>query len=181
MHALEVPGWMHPQDLDAIRCLARSIPASGIVVEVGSWLGQSTCAWAEHTTATIYCIDLWEWMPESYTGANASKVDLTADPFPQFQANVSRYSHVVPLRRTSNGIPWEYGPIDLVFIDAMHQEPYVEQDIRFWEPFVKPGGIICGDDYSDYFPAVQKAAHNCALRLHKNLALPGHKFWYIIK
>ena len=179
MHAFNVPGWMHLKDLDVIKHIAGHIPPHGVIVEVGSWLGQSTCAWAEHTQATIYAIDLWQWMPKTYHGPNADKVDLTGDPFNQFTNNVERYTNVVPLRRHSSIEDWVLGPVDLVFIDAMHQDPYVSDDVAFWEKHLKQGGIICGDDYSPTFPAVMNAAKACAKRLHANLELPGHKFWLI--
>jgi predicted O-methyltransferase YrrM len=179
MHALQVPGWMHPKDLDVIKTLAACIPPSGIIVEVGSWLGQSTCAWAEHTQATIYAIDLWQWMPKTYQGHNADKVDLKGDPFRQFQQNVNRYANVVPLRRPSSGGEWTWGSPDLVFIDAMHQDPYVNDDVLFWERHLRKGGILCGDDYSPKFPAVMEAAKACAARFNAPLQLPGQKFWLV--
>ena len=181
MHAHSVPGWMHPKDLDVIKLIASQIPKNGVIVEVGSWLGQSTCAWAEHTSAKIYAIDLWKWMPKEYKGSNGDKVDLLASPYSQFISNISRYDNVTPLQRNSSGVSWEFGMVDLVFIDAMHQAPFVDQDIRFWEQWVKSGGIICGDDYADTFPAVQEGAQDCANRFEVDLDLPGHKFWCVKK
>jgi predicted O-methyltransferase YrrM len=179
MHALEVPGWMHPKDLEVIKTLAARVPPHGIIVEVGSWLGQSTCAWAEHTQATIYAIDLWQWMPNTYHGPNSEKVDLKGDPFEQFQLNTKRYCNVIPLRRASSGVDWLGGPADLVFIDAMHQDPYINDDVRFWEQHLRPNAVVCGDDYSPVFPAVVNAAKACAERLGAELQLPGHKFWLV--
>lgn len=44
---------------------------------------------------------------------------------------------------------------DLVFIDAGHDYASVYNDIKYWYPKVKKGGIICGDDW--HTPSVEKA------------------------
>ena len=61
----------------------------------------------------------------------------------------------------------------------MHQNPWVAEDIAYWETKVKPGGIICGDDYANMFPAVMQEAEACASRHGVALQLPGHKFWLV--
>jgi hypothetical protein len=38
---------------------------------------------------------------------------------------------------------------DVVYIDADHKYDPVLADIRAWYPKIKPGGILCGDDYID--------------------------------
>ena len=48
--------------------------------------------------------------------------------------------------------------IDIVFIDADHSYEGVKNDIIYWAPKVKSGGVICGHDYGlDRFPGVKKA------------------------
>jgi uncharacterized protein YgiM (DUF1202 family) len=177
--AREIPGWMHQKDLDVIAKLANQVPSDGLIVEVGSWMGQSTQAWASNTAAMVIAIDLWNWMPKTYDGPAAQLIDLNGDPFEQFKSFTSHLSNITPLRRNSSGGNWIYKPADIVFIDAMHQNPWVAQDIAFWETKIKPGGIICGDDYADMFPAVKEEAQKCADRHGVKLELPGHKFWLV--
>lgn len=176
-----IPGWMAAPDLKVMADLAARIPENGAIVEVGSWLGQSTYTWATSTKATVYAIDLWKWMPKEYCGPGHERVNLAGDPFAQFHANVGHLPNVVPMRRNSSGGVWDQGPIDLVFIDAMHQNPWVGEDVRYWEEHVKPGGVICGDDYSPRFPAVMEEAQACACRHNVSLELPGQKFWLVRK
>lgn len=38
--------------------------------------------------------------------------------------------------------------LDFVYIDGNHSYEYVKSDIEAWWPKVKPGGILCGDDYA---------------------------------
>jgi len=176
-----IPGWMAKEDLIVIATLAATLGPEDSIVEVGSWMGQSTDCWAAHTQATVYAIDLWEWMPKEYEGPAKSRVNLKGDPFAQFSRFVERHDNIVPLKRSSSGVPWEHEPPAVVFIDAMHQDPWVSDDVAFWQEIVRPGGIICGDDYSNVFPAVQGAAQRCAERFETDLALPGNKFWMVRK
>merc|ERR1712129_457956 len=55
---------------------------------------------------------------------------------------------------------WSVGPIDLVYIDAEHDYSSCRDDIIAWEPLVRPGGIIAGDDYGAASPGVSKAVHD---------------------
>lgn len=48
--------------------------------------------------------------------------------------------------------------LDLVFIDALHDEEHVDEDIHLWAPKVRPGGVISGHDYDNKrFPGVKIA------------------------
>lgn len=38
--------------------------------------------------------------------------------------------------------------LDLVFLDALHDYDHVMEDIKLWQPKIRPGGILCGDDYN---------------------------------
>lgn len=176
-----IPGWMAPADLEVMERLGAEVPVDGSIIEVGSWMGQSTQTWAMSTRATVYALDLWQWMPAEYAGPGSDLVDLKGDPYLQFLGFIAHLPNVVPVRRNSSGGDWPHGQADIVFIDAMHRNPWVGEDIRYWEPFVKPGGIICGDDYSNMFPDVKSEAAACAHRLGSKLETPGTKFWMVRK
>jgi len=46
---------------------------------------------------------------------------------------------------------------DFVFIDADHRKESVAADIKAWREKVKPGGLLCGHDYSPRFQGVVDA------------------------
>jgi hypothetical protein len=50
------------------------------------------------------------------------------------------------------------GQFDMVFIDAMHDYQSVKDDITYWLPHVRYGGIIVFHDYGG-FPGVTQAFH----------------------
>lgn len=106
---------------------------------------------------------------------------LKGDPFEQFSRFTRHLANITPIRRNSSGGDWEHGEVDLVFIDAMHQNPWVAEDIAYWEPKVRSGGIICGDDYADMFPAVMEESRKLADRLGVPLETPGRKMWIVRK
>lgn len=67
---------------------------------------------------------------------------------------------------------------DLVFLDADHTEEAVLADVAAWSPYVRPGGILAGHDYSRMFPGVAKAA-NAALPPGATLHLaPDQVYWW---
>jgi len=39
--------------------------------------------------------------------------------------------------------------LDFVYLDAGHNYDSVIADLEAWRPKVKPGGLLCGDDYLD--------------------------------
>jgi hypothetical protein len=55
-------------------------------------------------------------------------------------------------------------PIDLLFVDTLHQYAHVAAELSLWTPFVKPGGRILIHD-PETFPGVRRAIEeHCAAR-----------------
>jgi predicted O-methyltransferase YrrM len=52
--------------------------------------------------------------------------------------------------------------LDMVFVDAAHDEKSVKEDILRWLPKVRDGGILCGHDYGNSkWVGVKKAVDYC--------------------
>lgn len=49
------------------------------------------------------------------------------------------------------------GSLDAVLIDALHTYHACKEDILAWRPKLRSGGLMIGDDLSDWFPGVQVA------------------------
>jgi predicted O-methyltransferase YrrM len=130
-------------------------------VEVGSWLGRSSCYMGVEIYNSNYdikfdCVDTWEGSVE-HTGLDEIK---NGTLYNQFLENIEPIKHIVnPIKTTSVEASKLYadGSLDFVFIDASHEYQDVLDDIMVWLPKVKVGGIIAGHDYEYY--QVNNAVH----------------------
>lgn len=52
------------------------------------------------------------------------------------------------------------GSLDAVLIDALHTYHACKEDILAWRQKVRPGGVMIGDDLSEWFPGVQEAVED---------------------
>jgi hypothetical protein len=130
------------------------------IMEIGSYVGLSTAVLARHASYLL-CVDTWagsgkadDEMAELYDGVDVLEV---------FKQNTTMFP-VPPAfhRRTLNPdslppILEGYKGFDLIFIDAGHDYESVKADIEVAKTVIKPGGIICGHDYTQ-FPGVEQAA-----------------------
>lgn len=76
--------------------------------------------------------------------------------------------------------------LDFVYIDANHMSPFIDQDLEYWYPKVKAGGIFSGHDYHDY----QNEIYTCNVKTAVDKFLHGQRLyivpgevpsWYVIK
>lgn len=70
---------------------------------------------------------------------------------------------------------FEDGTFDFVFIDAEHTYEAVRADAHAWLPKVKPGGMLCGHDYTRKFPGVIAAVNE----LGRNVVLGDDRVWMV--
>lgn len=154
LRALEISGWMTHDELAWLATEASRATVKRIV-EIGSWMGRSTRAFADNIQpgGVVYAVDTWNGSPE-HRAAGMDKLpeDWVYD---QFRANMKDRPNVVPLRKPSieavkDIVPiagWNGDGLDLVFIDGDHSYESVKQDIASWRPFLRPGAVLCGHDY----------------------------------
>jgi predicted O-methyltransferase YrrM len=149
--ALAVNGWMSQVEL---AYLAEAASKSRMIVEVGSWLGRSTCALAANTNGTVWAVDTW-------AGTEQQGHDLPDHEslFKQFKENVSGLN-VIPVVSESVDAAKRFScGLDMIFIDANHDYEKVKEDIGIWSPLLKTGGIFCGHDYGGAWVGVTKAVN----------------------
>lgn len=178
----DIPGQIGWESLIGLARCATMVPKGGVVVEVGALFGRSSYIWAENTdpTTTVYCIDPWKrerWIVE------AVEKPQNAPPF-SIGAH-RRYTRDCPnIRRIKGYSPdvvqgWAT-PIDVYFEDSDHSDPALSRNWDFWVPRVKPGGIICGDEYHSDYPEVLAKIRTYE-RLWKTTVNPTGLFWYMRK
>lgn len=117
----------------------------GVFVEIGSYLGASSCFIAAGIKnsgaagAKLYCVDTW---------MNDSMSEGPRDTFDHFVKNTSRYTKfIVPIRETSASAAakFERG-INFLFIDGAHSYEAVRADADLWLPKVRKGGTVVFHD-----------------------------------
>jgi predicted O-methyltransferase YrrM len=173
MYDLTIEGWMEENDLTQIEKWARSVPANGVIVEVGSFRGRSAVAWASSCdpSVTVYCIDIFE------------NSNVRGDDYEFFKKNTSHLKNIISIKGDSpHGIVYPELPIDIFFLDAAHENPSDLNNIEYFLPFIKNGGLLCGHDYNTapgcMPPAIEENIKLLEARLDQPVALyPGTILW----
>ncbi len=136
--ALSVPGLTTDADVQWLAARARGCQT---IIEVGSYLGRTTRALADASEGLVYTIDLFEW-----PGFIGQVRDLIFA------------GRVLPLLDTPDlPRPLQDVRADLLWIDGGHDVEDVRRDLARYVPLVRPGGLVCGHDYSKHHPGVIQA------------------------
>ena len=151
---LDIAGWMGVAELQHIENLAQTVPENGLVVEVGSWHGRSSWAWANSIpkSATLHCIDVW---PE-----NTLEIFLTN----------TKDCKNISIHRTDSclGLASLLGKqCDIIFLDGSHKNPEFMMELQLSQRLLKNGGILCGHDFHSLFPDVVNEVRNFSAKLNK--------------
>jgi predicted O-methyltransferase YrrM len=171
-HNLTIPGWFSTGDIKELSSLASSVE-DGTIIELGSMHGRSAyCMSVSSPTSKIFCLDFW-------SGKMCATMDKIKRPnsIEFFKLYTSDCTNVTPIQVFPGVkvVPQWTEPVDMVFIDTLHENPSDWDLIEFWLPKVKTGGILCGHDY--YYSGNSEICHypdiveNCA-RLEVMLGKP---------
>jgi hypothetical protein len=128
---------MAPIELEWLFGIAAQI---GSIVELGSFLGRSTFVLCSACQGKVYAVD-------PFNDPEAGGIEKH---FGLFMSNVGHFQNLVPVYTTSieaasrTDIP---DMVDMVLVDADHEEVAVKKDLEFWTPRTRK--LICGHDYGD--------------------------------
>jgi predicted O-methyltransferase YrrM len=142
-----VEGWLSDDQARRLWERAVAVPASGAIVEIGSFRGRSTIVLARAAPpgAAIVAID-------PHAGGDRGPEEIVADlargeaDHLAFMANLrdagvaERVRHV--RRESQTALAEVPGPIDLLYVDGAHRFVPALQDIARWGPQVGPGGTL---------------------------------------
>jgi len=132
-----------PQELRALYTLAMLAPPGARALEIGSYLGASTCylgAGLARRGGTLVCVDTWQ---------NQTMPDGERDTFSEFQANTAPVRERLTLIRkpTQDLVSAELGgPFHLAFIDGDHSYDAVRRDFELVSPCLTANGILAFHD-----------------------------------
>lgn len=118
------------------------------MVEVGSFVGDSTRIFVEAGFNSIICVDPFEngYDPDD----DSSETWPMEQIYAQFKEDIlDVYKNVSHLRMTSEEASklFRDGDIDFVYVDGNHLKEFVRIDMGCWLPKVKRPGWIGGHDY----------------------------------
>ena len=140
MFDLSIEGHMTEKELVQIECWASFVPKNGIIVELGSYKGRSSVAWAKSCdpSVTVYCLDYFN-----------------GEYYNDFYTNTKDIKNIIPIKGKApyNDLPdFKQNSIDIFFLDGHHANPEDIDAINFFLPLIKKGGMLCGHDY---FPTTE--------------------------
>lgn len=158
-----IEGWLADGEAEALIAAARqaglaAVQREAAFVEIGSYCGKSTvvlglAARTLDRPVRILAIDPFQ----GCLGAADGGIVHTQPTFDRFLDNIRKEGLagiVQPLRAPSYQVSWE-GPIDLLFIDGLHDYPNVARDFHHFAASVEPGGLVVFHDYAPYYPGVR--------------------------
>ncbi len=139
---------------------ALTLRERAVIVEVGSYLGASSCflaAAAEDKKGKVYSIDTWN---------NDGMSEGPRDTYREFYSNTERYRDtIIPIRGNSAHIAGKFTEkIDLLFIDGDHSYSGVMKDLAGWLPKLKKGCLLVLHD-SGWAEGVQRAIRETVVHL----------------
>ncbi len=124
------------------------------VAEVGVLRGNlARAVLAACQVEEYYLVDPWK----SYGGFGAGILaDITnwEDICQSIYSEFRDCAYIIRLESVRAATLFESNSLDLVFIDAVHEEEFVAEDIEAW---LSKTRIIAGHDYSRRWPGVMKA------------------------
>jgi len=161
--ALEIEGWMSPEELFWLRDAATKHP---VVIEIGSWKGRSTHALAEGCGSLFFVehfegspTDTWNsWYEELFVpdgkaavrNALLRNLDEFIKSGKAFLIEAKSVEAAAFLRPV-----FMHRQPDMIFVDGDHTYEGFAADLKAWSPyFVKPG-LFCGHD--SHLPGVRDA------------------------
>jgi predicted O-methyltransferase YrrM len=127
------------------------------IVEVGCWLGKSSCYLAERIKKSgkkinLFCVDIWDYTDDD-PYYNTFR-ELHPNLYQAFLSNVEElgFSKIIkPLQGNSSVVSQTFHDesIDFIFLDGNHHSPWIDEDIKLWFPKLKYGGCMAGHDFID--------------------------------
>jgi len=178
---------LHIMDRHEFPALLNYVGLLGTVVEVGVYEGEFAEHFRKLWKGQLYVmVDPWDHLDDYGDPANADsatcrrRLQVVRDRFSVFgpdsykiMQNISQYAHSY----------FEDLSVDMVYIDANHDCDHVCDDIRWWWPKIKTGGILGGHDYTPGFgvlPAVNLFASLTQLKLRYTQE-DKNPSWYVFK
>lgn len=145
-------------------CESEKIP--GACIEVGCFRGVTTRFLAQTINPRpMFAVDPYR----GYVGDERN--------YEFFCRNTQDLENICHLHMTSGDAfrAWRYGPVAMVFIDAVHDYPNTRFDIEAWGSLLSPRGIIAAHDTDNrWFAGTRRAVYEATRHGYDLLAHPSN-------
>jgi predicted O-methyltransferase YrrM len=151
-------------------------PERGVEIGVG-FGGMSIWLTRHYPNLRMICVDPYVvYDPEDMTSRIMSRGD-EVHRYVLWRFGIEQHDRLDLWRETSEqaAARVEDGSQDFVFLDADHRYEAIAADIDRWRRKVRPGGMICGHDFSDSWPGVQRAVLERFSTVQVN---PASSIWF---
>lgn len=156
-----IPGWSHESTQgELLKYMLSHYPTDYFlkIGELGVYLGRCTALW---NVELINSKRKYEYHGLDSFKGSVEHINLNIVPdLEQAQINLNPVLDKINLIEGDSldvvsNFDDEY--FDIVYIDMSHDYESVKKDIQAWQPKVKKGGFLSGDDYHVTWPGVMKA------------------------
>ncbi len=138
--------YTNANELKKLYELALECPKGAFALEIGSYLGASTCyiaAALDLIDGHLFCVDTWN---------NETMIEGEKDTFSRFQNNiVGVQSRIISVRKWSSELDSTdlQHPLSFVFIDGDHRYEAVRKDFELTQRWLSKDGIIAFHDFGN--------------------------------
>ncbi len=140
---------LHPTEPPILYKFGKMATNQGVIVEIGSWKGLSTCLLAKGSMANnrvpVHAVDTFQFTEFGK--------DRKINTYPDFEKNIEKMNVKNIIRAyigESEVVAKSFNlPISVLFIDGSHDYENVLKDVLNWTPKVVEGGWIAFHD-TDY-------------------------------
>jgi hypothetical protein len=153
----DVPGYLSQGSIEVIESLCDQLPDSGVLVEVGSFLGKSAVEFAknfdkQNKDYTILCIDSFnspiEILRKLLQDADFVIPDGVSDNLSMFKHYTKNYKNIFPIVGFFNETFDFPGKVQMVYDDSTHAMSYMNHALPFWWEHIVDGGMLAGHNYT---------------------------------
>jgi FkbM family methyltransferase len=118
-------------------------------VELGTFKGGYSRNIVSNWPGKLYMVDVWRPLSiEEYDDASnhQNHIDAYSEAMSEIKGYEDR-AFMLRMKGVYASELFEDNSLDFVYIDANHTYEGVKEDIKYWYPKVKPGGLLLGHDY----------------------------------
>jgi hypothetical protein len=144
------------------------------IIEVGAWVGDATIEFAKNFKHVLTI--------DPYTSRFADKADVCdmQKVYEEFLGNIISFDNITLVKEKNEIAHKKINKVFFVYLDGLHEYKNIKTDIKNWVPHIRPGGFLCGHDYSKKNgPGVIQAVNEFAKEKKETVVVFKDSSWII--